>query len=274
MDLAILRKSYLDVRNQNINKFENKFLQISHKHFEEQKKEVLSNVRSRFKSFKPTKVKANKQNTNNLFDKVKSATKFATALLVAYKMTVVSTGNAAFDYVAGASAAGTSAQFSGASNAIQDFYNQRSSTVAAGIDDTTEKVLKASLTEGLTNGETIDQLANRVESVYNAAAGYRAQAIARTESIDASTFATIDAWQQSGVVSEVTWTVGSDNPCDFCEDMDGTTVDLGDNFFNKGDSLTIGEGDDEQTMNFDYDDVDGPPAHVNCTCSLIPVIAS
>jgi hypothetical protein len=48
------------------------------------------------------------------------------------------------------------------SSTVRDFYDQRSTDVAADVDAETEKQLKAALTEGITAGETTDQLAARI----------------------------------------------------------------------------------------------------------------
>lgn len=275
--LDALHKDFTDTRDRISNKYESDFMKAAHKRFEEQKKEVLSAVESKYKSYSPGKngiTKTQKASVKDLFNKAKSLAKWVASLTPIYKGSVVTAGNAAFNYVADASTQGTSQQFSGADPDIQKFYDERITKVSVGIDETTERLLKTSLIEGLSNGESVAELMNRVEDVYNASAGYRALRIARTEAIDSSTFATINAWKQSGVVTGKKWLVGSSNPCVFCADMDGKTMSLDKNYFEKGDKLTVGNGDNTQTMTFNYDAIDGPPAHPNCTCSLLPILAS
>jgi len=270
-----LHKTYEDIRNQVSDKYEDAFMKEAHLIFEEQKKEVLRNVESTFKNYRPSKkgiTKSQKDKVNNLFDKAKSLTKWVKRLLPLYKGTVVTTGNAAFNYVAGASTQGTSGQFSGADPDIQKFYDERTTEVSKGIDETTERLLKTTLIEGISKGESVASLMDRVEGVYNAAAGYRALRIARTESIAASTFGTINAWQQSGVVIGKKWFTGAANPCPFCASLNGKIVALNTNYFNKGDTFTIGEGENAQSMSLNYDDVGGPPIHPNCRCTLLPIL--
>lgn len=276
-ELAQLQKDYVDIRNRVSDKYETDFLKTSHTRFEQQKKEVLGNLKTRFKGVSPVKsavTKAKKKKTDNLFNKVASKAAWTAALLPIYKGAVVTTGNAAFNYVSDASTIGTSAQFSGADPDIQKFYDERSTLVSTGIDDTTDRMLKTSLIEGISNGESNAQLADRVETIYNAAAGFRAMRIARTESINATTFGTVEAWKQSGVVTGKQWQTNGPNPCPQCLDLDGNIYKLTENVFNKGDSFTVGEGDSAQTMNLDYQDVIGPPLHPNCACALIPILAS
>jgi hypothetical protein len=52
--------------------------------------------------------------------------------------------------------------------------------------------------------------------------------------------------------------------------MNGKTVGIDQNFFENGESLTVGEGDDAKTMSLDYGDVGAPPLHPNCMCFLRP----
>jgi hypothetical protein len=60
--------------------------------------------------------------------------------------------------------------------------------------------------------------------------------------------------------------MASPDCCDFCSAMDGMEVNLGETYFDQGSSLTIptADGEGEQTMNFSYEEVEGPPAHPNC----------
>ena len=64
--------------------------------------------------------------------------------------------------------------------------------------------------------------------------------------------------------------------CHFCGPMNGTVIDLRDNYFNKGD-VQIEEGTNRKgdnasfTYNHSYDDVSGPPLHPRCRCTLLPV---
>jgi hypothetical protein len=275
-ELKALHKTYEDIRNKVSDKYEGEFMKIAHKRFEEQKKEVLRNVGKRFKGIKAKKVltKAEKKKTDGLFDKAASAAAWAAALLPVYRGSVVTAGNAAFNYVSDASTIGTSAQFSGADPAILAYYNTRTTLVSVGIDDTTDRLLKTSLIEGISAGEDVVTLSDRVESIYGAAAGYRAMRIARTEAIDSTTFGTIAAWDQSGVVTGKQWLCGGPNPCPHCLDMNNKVIALKDNYFSLGDKYTVGEGDSAQTMNFTYSDVAGPPLHPNCACTIVPILAS
>jgi len=119
------------------------------------------------------------------------------------------------------------------------------------IQDTTFDALKRTLAEGISEGEKISLLADRVTAEYAECKGYKAVRIARTETIMASNEGALQAYDQSGVVEEKEWLAEGD-ACDECLDisMQGA-VALHENF--KG-------------------GYDVPPAHPNCRCTVLPVI--
>lgn len=130
----------------------------------------------------------------------------------------------------------------------------------------TIKALEKTLQEGQAQGESLVKLKKRVEEVYSDAKGYRAERIARTESLRASNQTAEIVYQQSGY-NKVEWFT---NPgaCEFCQTFSGKTKNIGSNFMNNGDTLT---GADGGMMKITYDDVATPPLHPSCTCSLVPV---
>lgn len=275
------QKDFKTDRDELADTSEVQFLRASRSVFLEQKKEVLNNLKDRFtKSYKPSKRKMTQQQKSNitdLFDPVTNAAAWATAFDPIYRNTVKQMGQTATAYAiqeANAQNDTTLAipTYDDQTSGVQKFFDQRETKVSESIDDETDKQLKASLAEGIDLGESLGMLADRVENIYGAAAGYRAERIARTESIMSSTFATRDAWKSSGVVEYQKWLTAGD-PCPFCADMEGQTLGLNDSeaYFRVGDIMTLDSGD---TMKFTYSDIQGPPIHVNCRCSLVPVLFS
>lgn len=154
------------------------------------------------------------------------------------------------------------------SKPILQFYKERPTMVAADLNAETEKQLKATLAEGIHNGETSFELKNRVQQVMGNASSYRAERIARTEVAYAQGYADIEAWGQSGVVTGKQWYTALDGQvCAWCAEMDGKECDLEVSYFNKGDTFEVAG----KTMNIDYTDIDSPPLHNNCRCVLIPI---
>jgi hypothetical protein len=136
----------------------------------------------------------------------------------------------------------------------------------AGVFNTdTIAALEKTITEGQRAGESLVKIKKRVESVYSDAKGYRAERIARTESLKASNRTAEMVYKQNGYAT-VEWFV---NPgaCEFCRTYAGRTKTIGTNFTGIGDVIT---GESGGTMRIEYADIDTPPLHPNCTCSLVP----
>jgi hypothetical protein len=82
---------------------------------------------------------------------------------------------------------------------------------AHGINQTTADDLRAELMEGMENGETIPQLADRISGLSDEwVEGWRSEMIARTETARAFTTGHIEAWRSTGVVSRKAWVAAGD----------------------------------------------------------------
>ncbi len=129
----------------------------------------------------------------------------------------------------------------------------------------TIRELERTLAEGQTAGESLVKLKKRVESVYSDAKGYRAERIARTETLRASNDTAELVYKENGF-TEVQWFV---NPgaCEFCQSFAGMTKTIGGSFLEEGDIVT---GVDGGKLKIDYSDIETPPLHPNCTCSIVP----
>ena len=150
-----------------------------------------------------------------------------------------------------------------------EYIREHGAELITQINKTTRNKLRETLAEGFDLGESIADLIKRVKDVFKEATRNRAEMIARTESIRASNFGTLEAYRQSGVVEAQQWLAERDDrTCSFCEEMDGKVIGLNEKFFEKGDSLTV----DGDTLKFDLLAVEYPPLHVNCRCTTIPVL--
>ena len=155
---------------------------------------------------------------------------------------------------------------------VTAFITGRNGKVSKGIDEETNKQLRAELSAGLAEGEDVAELAARIEKVYGAAAGFRADRIARTETIRANNWASEEAWRQSDLVEAKEWfTAKDERVCPYCNPMNGKIVELGGRYFNKGDEM---EGEDGSTLKLTYEHIEQPPLHSNCRCVLLPVLKS
>jgi SPP1 gp7 family putative phage head morphogenesis protein len=126
---------------------------------------------------------------------------------------------------------------------------KRAGEMIAEVSDTTvarvRELVATALEEGWSNDTLAGELADAAEF-----SDSRAEMIARTESAAADVAGNLIGWKASGVVAQKEWAVAQDSVCPDCEDYDGMVVDL-DAEFPQGD----------------------PPAHPNCRCDLLPVLA-
>lgn len=168
------------------------------------------------------------------------------------------------------------AAFSIATEPVQQYLQNRSYDFSIGVNQETNRLLGEALAEGVAAGEGIPELRTRVAGVFEGMADYRAERIARSEVIRASGFATHEAYDQSGVVEAQEWLATEDDKtCQWCIEMEnkfgpGTGgIPISDSFFNKGDTF---KGKDGGILNLDYSDIEYPPLHTSCRCTLIAVI--
>lgn len=144
---------------------------------------------------------------------------------------------------------------------------------AVGVTQQTSDAIRATITAGLAAGEGLAELEKRIEAstAFNNA---RAERIARSETVRAQTQAEISVWEQTGVVEGKVWyTALDERVCPYCDSMHGKTISLMTSFFKKGESLSV-EDESVKDLQLDYENVDGPPLHVQCRCVIIPEISS
>jgi len=165
--------------------------------------------------------------------------------------------------------AGASA-FDMGTRAVRRYLENRTFTFSFEVNEETNALLRDSLAAGVKEGESIPQLRKRVEEVFGGMEKYRSERIARSEVVRASNFAATEAYDQSGVVEGLQWMVTPDDAlCPYCSPLDGKTISLGDRFFDKGDKV---EGNDGSKFDLNYEDVEFPPLHPNCRCTVVPIV--
>ena len=139
------------------------------------------------------------------------------------------------------------------------------------VRETIVKVSKQ-LNQGIAKGESITQLRKRIMNSFKTLTPFRANLIARTETLNAANGAQLSAWKQSGVVVEKIWyTAQDDRVCPYCRPLHGKTVGIETNFFKKGASFL---GEAKRPLPINYRDIAEPPLHPQCRCTLIPVVKS
>ena len=168
--------------------------------------------------------------------------------------------------------AGSDAAFE-LTKSIENAVKTSTARMAANYNQETIDQLSDTITEGVQQAEGLSKLTKRVETVYEAAMGWRAERVARTESMYASNAATVDAYKQTGYVTKMEW-YANPGHCAFCDTMDGKTVGLEDNFVSQGDSVSYEQDGKTHSLQADYRNIDAPPLHPNCACTIIPITAA
>ena len=116
---------------------------------------------------------------------------------------------------------------------IQKKLESRAKFFANSINDTTFKALAKSLSDGIAEGEGINQLSDRVKETYNQYPTYRLDLIARTESTFANNEGFLDAYKQSDIVQGKEWIATLDDRTrDEHAMLDGEIVELNQSFSN------------------------------------------
>jgi len=126
------------------------------------------------------------------------------------------------------------------------------------------------LSAGIKNGDSTQELRKRITGMFtDERRNERGLMIARTESARAIELGREASWKESGVVSAKVWDANGDS-CPFCQAMDGKIVEIGQNYFAKGDVFAVEFEGQERRMTLGYSDTPAPPLHPFCRCSLQP----
>ena len=131
-----------------------------------------------------------------------------------------------------------------ARSAALDLAQSTLDTTTKAVNDALDQT-RESLAEGIEEGEGMRKLTNRVKEIFESAEQHRAERIARTESVRASTEGLRDQAVESGVVKSFEW-ISTSDPCPLCADMNGKEIPL---------------------------NGDLPPLHPNCQCQLLENIS-
>jgi SPP1 gp7 family putative phage head morphogenesis protein len=138
--------------------------------------------------------------------------------------------------------------------------------LAESYNKTTRDKLEAAISVGLEEGESVSQIADRLRDVYKFDFEFRAEQVARTEVFRAANAANREAMQQSGIVKKLKWfTALDERTCPYCAKMNGKTIAIDEQWFEKGDTLKV----DGQELHLDYANVEAPPLHPNCRCDIL-----
>lgn len=244
------KEAFRQTLEQNYTKYIGKYKTAFNSVLEKQKQNVLDNLEHIGKGI-----------TDNLINNDDS--NFQSKLTPVLTALIIEQGQLALEF------SGDSAKYV-ISQSLRKAIEASTKKMASNFDDETIQELNDTLSEGLQNGESIGELSDRVSQTYDEAMGYRADRVARTEAQSASSGATLDAYRQNPSVTAMTW-FANPGACEFCAEINGTTVGLEESFVSQGDSVDVTQEDGSiDTYQADYGDVETPPLHPNCSCTIVP----
>lgn len=147
-------------------------------------------------------------------------------------------------------------KFDASNPAAVSWADAHAAELIDGISETTRDDIRDLVAESLEGEYDVADLASQISDLLGD--DTRADLIARTESMNAANEGQLQLWDQAaedGLINPNTaqkeWIVGDDEKlCPICQDMDGEQVGLDEDF------------------NVDGEDIDAPPAHPNCRCTV------
>ncbi len=153
------------------------------------------------------------------------------------------------------------------------WLEQYSGLMANRVNDTVRETLRMVLSDAIANGERGTALRDRIMSVMNGEANAkRAEMIARTEIARAEHAGRQKQLADAGYTRKV-WRTNQD-ACEFCQALEGMTVEIEQDFFKRGDQIALEREDSTEdspalnVLKLDYADTPHPPLHPRCRCDV------
>ena len=146
--------------------------------------------------------------------------------------------------------------FSFLSPGVQKFLSEKMFEIHDLIDGPLTEDLRATLTDGINQGESVQKIADRVNEVFSVSRS-RAERIARTEVAESFNGGRYATMKEAGV-ERIEWLSARDNRVrDSHQEVDGEVIVLGDKFSNG--------------LLYPLDPAGPPEEIVNCRCVSVPV---
>jgi HK97 family phage portal protein len=165
---------------------------------------------------------------------------------------------------------------------LRRFYEEHLDRAITIPDETTWRMLRRSVSDGVASGETTEQIAIRIADVFGIRRSNIAT-IARTEVTPAYNYASLEAWKQSGAVASAKWITARDefvrgNPSGPYADSrfshyhaHGQIRALGDLFDVGGRPDSSGNLVGGEQLRFPGDPSGSPGNIIECHCTVSPI---
>lgn len=212
----------------------------------EQQEETLAKVSG---------IKAIKQVEEYLIDFEDEETeKWRSVILPFLTAIIIERGQGVFDRL------GIDMSLNPSSDAVLKYLESNAGEMIKGMNETTAKRLKKTLSEGVSAGEGVPGLSERVKDVFDVATHSRARTIARTEVLRATSFADLESFKESKVVEKVEWFTAMDERVRETHNAAHGQVRVLGELFNVG-------GDQMEAPRMGS----FPEENINCRCILVPI---
>jgi phage portal protein BeeE len=147
-------------------------------------------------------------------------------------------------------------------------YEKYLAKVGTGYADQTAEEIRKILGEGILNGATKQEIESQLRRELLAGPNdYRVERLAKTEVNLTEGRASVSAMEniseQTGYQISKIWNTSGDEPCEFCQALDGTVISVQENFVDKGAEI---EGIEGGIYHNDFTATDTADAHPNCNC--------
>lgn len=151
------------------------------------------------------------------------------------------------------------------------FAKEEAARASRSIVDTIHDEMKAAAARAKDEGLPPDEVKAAAGAKLGELTKIGPERVSSTETVNAFSKGTIEAWKDSGVVEYKTWHTQEDGRvCEFCIQMNGISAKLDEPWFLKGETLEFGD----LKLVLDYDNIDGPPIHPSCRCFIDFVLES
>ena len=166
---------------------------------EKQKDRVLDALKKQLKKSTQKKLKI-----SEIFDETGENDLFASFVYPFVKQFLEEAGKDALNLIAPAEDFEQTAK-------VEKFLKQRSEFFAKSVNNTTLEKLTATIGEGISAGEGVRDIADRVQATYQEFPDYRADLIARTEATAANNEGLLEGYRQSNVATHKEWVATLDD---------------------------------------------------------------
>jgi len=131
-----------------------------------------------------------------------------------------------------------------------DWANKHSATLVKGLDEETKKRLAYTISQGIENKRGIPGLSRDIRTTFVDMSRHRSELIARTETANALSQASLDTMEDMGIDGKEWVTAGDDRVSEECEANENEGV------------IPVGQAFTSGVM--------APPQHPDCRCTVAP----